>query len=57
MSMDARLGGYYRQLTRRIFDDPIDVADLNFPDYAERLNNLPRDGVTIDVLDQKELVS
>jgi hypothetical protein len=53
----AIMGGYYRQLTRRIFDDPIDVADLNFPDYAERLNALPRDGVTIDVLDQKELVS
>jgi hypothetical protein len=53
----AIMAGYYRQLTRRIFGDPIDVADLPFPDYAERINALPRDGVTIDVLDNKELVS
>jgi hypothetical protein len=53
----AIMGGYYRQLTNRIFGDEIDVTDLNFPDYADRLKAMPRDGVTIDVLDAKELVS
>lgn len=49
------MAGYYRQLTAHIFGDEIDVSDLNFPDYAERLKVMPRDGVTIVVFNAKEL--
>lgn len=50
------MGGFYRQFTRHIFDDEIDVNDCGFPQYSDTLRILPRDGIVVTTtVNQKEL--
>lgn len=42
------MGGFYRQLVRHIFGDPIDESDLGLMSgRAAYINNLPREGIVV----------